>query len=441
MISYSRHQRELALRIRTRLIAREHGPRVDCLDVEYGERFQEKLAWWLSYCHAAIVLLSAEALSSPWVRYELDVLVNRQRLDAVKLICVLLGGVTIKSLQGRPELGPVALDRLQAVALDVGATDDEIDAVLDAIPELTGDELHVERLVGAIHDCLASVGTTRLARARSHVPAEVAGGRDPWFDDPRLEDLRDAGARLRWALAAELGAAPVGALYAPLQELAEDREARNRVVEIAETSAMTLFDASSIDALREIIDPRDRRASRSAVLGYSRQEIAELAPGAVHRVHATLVPSCFCLQGPSMTGATVEEVVDGLVDQLRAAIELRIVAIEDAEVDDFIAYKGRRKHPLVVVLWEANGLTPEILGRLAERLPTMSFVVLATASRDPDQPGDPDTWSRRLDGLPVVGPRPLPAAWDSMLDDEARLADQWSSIRADLVACVAEPRR
>jgi len=39
------------------------------LDIKSGERWQETLAWWLSYCDVAIVLLSSEALDSACVRY------------------------------------------------------------------------------------------------------------------------------------------------------------------------------------------------------------------------------------------------------------------------------------------------------------------------------------------------------------------------------------
>jgi len=421
MISYSTRQRELALRVRDRL-AESSGPRIDCLDIAYGERFKEQLAWWLSYCHAAVVLLSEDALASPWVRYELSVLVNRERLGELTLIVLLLDGMTPARLAELSALDPHALGDLQGATLATDATDADIDGVLERVAAAAGCELSIERLVHGVNGCLAGVrDTVALARARERLRAEL-GDADPWLDDPRLADVADQGVKLRWALAGELCAMPVDPLYAPLEELAQAAVVMaDQLDRIVDLSAMTVFDAASTATLYA-----EMRAPRlGVVLGCTRQALAELAPDAALQVHPSAKHRCFWLHEP-LTGASPEDYVHQIEQQLRRAID-----DDGGDFDRLLARRRRRGHPLVVLLAGCDGLTPKLLAEIRARLPDFSFVVLATAA------AGPDAWGRQLK-VPVAGPRPAADGWPAHLRDEAQLVDDWRATKGELQELVAD---
>jgi hypothetical protein len=420
MISYSTRQRELALRVRERL-SRCSGPRIDCLDIAYGAEFREQLAWWLSYCHAAVVLLSADALASPWVRYELSVLANRVQLDNVILIPLLVGGLTPEQLAARADLAPLALANLHGASLAEDAGDDEIDKLIERVAEVTYGETAIERLVQGVNGCLVDVrDTARLARARERLRSKLGGDGDPWFDDPRLADIADQGVRLRWALAAELCATPIDPLYDPLEELAQAAAVpAAKLDRIVDLSVMAVFDSASTAALRDEMDEPDR----GIVLGCATKALCELAPDAALQVHPGRKHRPFWLHEP-LTGACIDDYVDQIEQQLRLHVEN-----ENGDFDKLVARKHR--HPLVVLLSRADGLTPPILAALHERLPRFSFVVLPTETTGPD------TWSSQLGGLPVAGPHPAADGWPAMRAAETRLVDEWCATKWELRDFVA----
>ena len=419
MISYSTVQRELALRVRDRL-ALLSGPRIDCLDIARGARFQEQLAWWLSYCHAAVVLLSEDALGSRWVRYELSVLVNRERLGEVTVIVLRIGDLPVERLH---ELTELALGTLQGGPLAAHASDAEIDAAIADVAEVAGGDLVAQRFVEGVNGCLAGIrDTARLSRARLRLQRAVGGERDAWFDDAQLADIGDGGVRLRWALASELCATPAAALYAPLEELARDAAVTSAGVHrMADVSVMTVFDAASMATLHEQMSAEDPEARPGVVLGFTRQEMAELAPAAAQEVHVCAQHHPFWLHDP-VTGSTPDEYVDGIAAQLERAIE-------DSGID--LGRLRRRRHPVVVLLARFDGLSKEILYGVRRRFPEFTFVVLST------EVAGPAAWSEKLGGLPVAGPRPDEDGWAALRDDEADLVDAWRSTKDDVCDTLA----
>lgn len=412
MISYSRPQRDLAEVLHARLQDAGHAPKLDCLDISMGERFAQTLAWWLSACHAAVVLLSREALASPWVRYELGVLVNRMRLDDdVALLSVLVGGVTERDVAGCRELEPLELDALQLRTLeeDEGA---RFDGVVAAIDKLSTGSTGIGPLVESFHEHVAPAQVGRIAKARRHL---ARTDRDPWFDDAEIADRSDDGKRLKWALAHELSAHTLHDLYGPLQELAQGPEMRGSMGKLVDLSLTTTLDCAAIGALHAAT----RAPCEPVVLGLTAADLAKLAAEAIglrpktnfvfaYGVDVQVTASSIAGYGAAIARQVLREIDP---DEETAERELREVLAD---------------HPVIVVLRRAEGLTRPILDDLRTRLPGIAFVVVASRHVDPE------AWSERLERAPIAGPRLRGEAWSAFVDAEDALVARARSTRGNL---------
>jgi hypothetical protein len=88
--------------------------------VEIGERWREAIYWMLFECEAAVILLTPEALSRPWVLKEATILEARFRRDpGFAVVPVLLDGVTRETLERDEHWQLVQLSEL----LEPGSTD------------------------------------------------------------------------------------------------------------------------------------------------------------------------------------------------------------------------------------------------------------------------------------------------------------------------------
>jgi hypothetical protein len=100
--------------------------------VDVGERWREKIFWMLFECEAAVILLTPEALTRPWVLKEATILEARSRRDRdFPLVPVLLGGVTRETLEGDTDWQLVQLPELQVPpATDPAAVAEMVRTVL-----------------------------------------------------------------------------------------------------------------------------------------------------------------------------------------------------------------------------------------------------------------------------------------------------------------------
>ncbi len=72
----------------------EHEVFVDTSVISAGDRWRSLIYHWLAECRAAVVILGAAALSSEWVRREVNVLLWRASLCDVEIVPFLLGDTT-----------------------------------------------------------------------------------------------------------------------------------------------------------------------------------------------------------------------------------------------------------------------------------------------------------------------------------------------------------
>jgi hypothetical protein len=413
MISYSTKQQAFADALHERLQRCGCAPKLDHLDLKSGERWRRTIAWWLSACETAVVLLSPDAIESPWLRYELSVLSNRQLVGKdVTLVLVYLG-ITRQAVQDDARFDPFSLGDIHAHHELPGDEPDEetIANLAGAIlaSERLGDA-PIDRLVGRVFDQVGAVGRFRLRDARGRLrPAE-----DPWLTEQATADAEVA--RLGYSRA--LCATPLDKTFASLEVLARDEGiTKNGIAEIIDLSVMTTFDTKTVGSLhRAACGPPARR---SLVAAITSADMADVAARTVPEFHDTQHPARFVLNGP-ITGHTIEAVIAGLVNQLRKQIE-----DSGDTVETLLGYTARRNPPVYAVLTAATGITRDVLAELERLFPAIVFVVLASRQ-------DPMCDLAERLGVEGAGPDLHEADWEEYVDHQHAIATERRYLREDL---------
>lgn len=410
MISYATVQRSLATRLHQRLTDCECNPKLDHLDLRSGERWRQTLGWWLSTCRTAVVLLSKEALESAWVRYELNVLAHREQTGRnVRLVLVHLG-VSRRDVEQMPELGPCQLADIQShyEFPDADLDDDALTALANDVHELAGiDDPPIDRLVSRVCDHIRDVAPGSVDAAWNNLDVPD----DPWLIDPDDEQRRFARAYC---------STPVSQTYDALQALAGDAHLTGETMnDLIDLNVMTTFDTKAVADLHHVGQQQGRRALVSAT---TQAGLAEVATQAAYDVHGGRRPFRFVLNIP-ITGVTAADIAAGLAEDLRRAI--RTFAKED--VDDWLAFTVRRRHPVFAILTSAVGITAEVLHELHELFPSVVFVVLSSTTQTMP------SLSREL-GLAGIGVDTEDlTAWGHYVEHEQELAAERTLLRQDLV--------
>lgn len=421
MISYSSEREELARRLHHLLGVRGHAPRLDRLDLHPGERFRRTLAWWLSHCQAAVILLDERALTSPWVRYELSVLVTRQLVENdVRLLLLYLDGLTPRDVKDRLDLDPLALAEIQSVEVSETMVDIDLDAILDATFATAPEEVVLDRHVGRVADVLRNLGPATTADARRLIGERLGDDRDPWFDDPELADQADGGTALRWALARELTSVTLPDAYPGLQRVAQDpNHLLGYAYSLIDLNLMTTFDTVMIGRLDAA------RPGHCVILALTTTMLAEIAARAVeNRCGFETFPVVI----PDTLGATTPEgnarwIVNGLLEASRG-----VLPVDDPDGPAAaIAELAADGHRVFAVLLRPEGITREIIQlALAQAPPGVAFVVLASRERSPA------LWQSRLGTIEVVGLDLPDPVWASFVATEDMLVSERDRRRKNL---------
>ncbi|MEU1045900.1 toll/interleukin-1 receptor domain-containing protein [Streptomyces sp. NPDC005897] len=121
------------------LRARNYAVRIDTDALRPGQDWCPLLFHWLGECDAAVVLLNAKALTSFWVRREVNILMWRRALNpSFRVVPVLVGQVSSKDVQdaGFSDVLPVECARITSApsGRSTGeAADEDFDGELDSL--------------------------------------------------------------------------------------------------------------------------------------------------------------------------------------------------------------------------------------------------------------------------------------------------------------------
>jgi hypothetical protein len=398
MISYATVNRALASKLHDKLEQKGCKPVIDYLNIRTGDRWRSKIAWWLSTCQVAIVLLSPQALKSPWVRYELSVLTNREQRGSAHLILVWVG-VNPGEVRQSDDLDPFQLAEIQSYHhLDSDEVDDAtIEAIVGSVDRLEGVGVApVQQLVARAADEVSHAATSRVDAVRARL-SRSGGQPDPWLSRPGEVQRSFAEAYL---------ASPIGHTYRALQALAQDRGMEvGNLHALVDLNVMTTFEPRDLEQLHDAGNASSRRSMVSSI---TRSDLAEVAAEALPELHDCLFAYRFVVNGP-VTGSTAEDIAEGMACELRRRIAEKVDPGEGPEA--FLADVAELQHPVFAFLARAAGIHGDVLRRLEELFPTVTFVVLSSdgqkmpeLARDlglegDDQPiDDPNVWASHVQG-------------------------------------------
>jgi hypothetical protein len=114
---------------------------IDRNQIHPGDDFDGKISFALYECDIGIILLDLDALDSPWVRKEATILMWRHAMGGVRVVPVLMGGVTARDLS-KTDLGSTV--RLGALSVLRAPTPKLNSAAAQSLAELIDDELRSE---------------------------------------------------------------------------------------------------------------------------------------------------------------------------------------------------------------------------------------------------------------------------------------------------------
>lgn len=91
-------------------------PLIDEREIELGDEWRRKVFHMVLECHAAVILLSADALSSKWVVFETAALALRKHVDPGLLVIPLLLASVSRANVEASQLSPIDLNKLEQVS-------------------------------------------------------------------------------------------------------------------------------------------------------------------------------------------------------------------------------------------------------------------------------------------------------------------------------------
>jgi hypothetical protein len=181
---------------------------VDVDELQAGKPWPKQLHEWMARCHAAVLLLTANAVKSPWVLKEATILSWRLSLDeSFRFFIVRSNDVSDSDMTARG-FDPLMLDGIQK--LMVGPPAEIAAQVLNAIPPPT-DTTPFDSLCGALQDLAQSVQPNTLKR----MAEKMRVGAHQWQPD---EDQRQQYVR---AIAVKLLSEDLGG-YEGVDDLVND---------------------------------------------------------------------------------------------------------------------------------------------------------------------------------------------------------------------------
>ncbi len=133
---------------------------LDQTELKPGVEWPRYLHEWMARCHAAVILLTQNAVRSPWVLKETTILTWRLSLDPNFRLFIVRFPDVDDALLDRERYSPLFLPRIQRVAAT--AAPDIVTAVRRELGQPTLQATLFETLVGRLADVLERVGLNTL---------------------------------------------------------------------------------------------------------------------------------------------------------------------------------------------------------------------------------------------------------------------------------------
>jgi TIR domain len=296
------------------------------VDREYlraGDRWRTEVYNWIGLCHAAVVLISRDAIKAPnkyWVARETACLMCRRSLDpSLKIIPVLLDGITIQDLNAVERFRDLELSEQQYVTGNaVAPIVNGIVAGLAGFRPVT--EPALARLATQIRAELAGFHVYQVDAVLADCDVELGGWCPP--SDPHLR------------LALSLLAVDVAKLPGILGRLIEAEPGQR--ARIAKVADLLLANWVDIEAAQAIVEEGVKRADdgtrRPLVLNAPDERLAELY---TLRAFPDMAPEWKLLRLTAVFGECNDTaaVQQQLCDEIEHEIECRIIVRPNAAPD------------------------------------------------------------------------------------------------------------
>lgn len=329
-----------------------------------GQEWRDELFTWMHRAHSAVILFSASALQSDWVRTEASVLTWRRTLDkgnTFKVIPVLLDPVTKENLREK-KFSPMQLTALQLVQSNDPAQIAQ--GVSEGLRHLIKDrppDTPFEKLERKIAHLLTDIKAAELLNAARAMNADVS----EWSESSEYPMLL-AGEMLRRGLPEANGA---------LHELADFLGADNTstLVELISPAWVNLHAASGIPQIATSKDaPRVMWVN-----GGNAAKFVEYTGTSFVRRACCRSPN-FCWPIFIIPNVGGEDDAGYFKSVIRKSIKnkvLRDINAPDSELEIVLTNRERDKEPIFIVFAPPAPAT-EVLDELRNVFKTLTFFVL-----------------------------------------------------------------
>lgn len=331
---------------------------MDTEDLKPGDPWRARINLWLGSCDAAVIVLSEQALTKPWVLYETAILSYRNRGGKFLILPVLLRDPEGKLLKDS-RLDAPHISETQAIRKA-----DPAEIAADVVAQLAAyqatEKRPIDAAVSRILTILNGLPTHLLDEASKYLNVKL-----PW--EPGTEPLVPFAERLLGSSVDEA----IDALLAIRDFIASDRKKVKLLVDLV---AASWVDPKAIEELPEI----SRAATgRAVALNAGLAETARMYQVAACPTNRSHFVSC----GDVFSGDLGQNLQ--LDDEILGKVEAALSSYMKVPVDKLRGNLKLADKLIVFVAVPAVGLTDVVVERLQSELPSITFFFLTANQSAP----------------------------------------------------------
>jgi hypothetical protein len=352
---------------------------VDFTEVKPGAIWPRHLHEWMARCHAAVVLLTPDAVASDWVLKEATILTWRMSIDAnFRVFIARDRAVVTQQVLDARGFAPLMLGQIQQIA----GVDPAIIAmaVRGTFGNSNPGETPFDQLVGRLSDLLGKVGRNTLAAVvrKLHLAAPA------WRPD------RDQQAQMVESIAGQVLRGDLGQ-YASLADLIDefrlepDSQVVSRILHIVAPYWVDQEAAGKLPPLLAAKVPRRRVAAMNGAA------VSRFTAGMyVRRAHPLSGQHEVIQAGAATSGDIVADVTHDICEHMRR--DPWLPGIDAHSSDEDIVSALQHDTPLQYVVLSPPLPDARAIADLADRFPSMTFVCSTGSQLQPDQTLDRVYW-------------------------------------------------